>query len=286
MKKLCDLHAHSTASDGSFTPTQLVQLAKEIGLAAVVLSDHNTVGGLPEFMEAAEVLGVEGVPAVEFSTEYNGVELHIIAMFVQPQYYETIAQMMEDFKRRKEKSNIDLVFALQKAGIPLDYDRIREGHSYVNRAHIGQELTRLGYTESVQEAFKTYLSPKRGYYVPPRRQDALETIAFIRSIGAVSVLAHPFLELDEAGLREFLPKAIEQGLDAMETLYSKFDKETESLAISLAEEFGLLQSGGSDFHGTVKPDIALGKGRGEMEIPYEFLEKLKARRNLKKPLKN
>ena len=286
MKKLCDLHAHSTASDGSFTPTQRVQLAKEIGLAAVVLSDHNTVGGLPEFMKAAEELGIEGVPAVEFSTEYNGVELHIIAMFVQPQYYETIAQMMEDFKRRKEKSNIDLVFALQKAGIPLDYDRIREGHSYVNRAHIGQELTRLGYTESVQEAFKTYLSPKRGYYVPPRRQDALETIAFIRSIGAVSVLAHPFLELDEAGLREFLPKAIEQGLDAMETLYSKFDKETESLAISLAEEFGLLQSGGSDFHGTVKPDIALGKGRGEMEIPYEFLEKLKARRNLKKPLKN
>ena len=281
----CDLHTHSTASDGSLTPTQLAQLAKDSGLAAVVLSDHNTVEGLPEFMEATEACGVEGVPAVEFSTEYNGVELHIIAMFVEPQYYETITRMMDDFKIRKEKSNIDLVFALQRAGIPLDYDRIREGHSYVNRAHIGQELTRLGYTASVQDAFKTYLSPKQGYYVPPRRQDALETIAFIDSIGAVSVLAHPFLELDEAGLREFLAKAVERGLDGMETLYSKFDKETEKLAISIAEEFGLLQSGGSDFHGDAKPDIALGKGRGELEIPYEMLQKLKEKRNLKKALK-
>ena len=118
--------------------------------------------------------------------------------------------------------------------------------------------------------------------MPPRRQDALEMIAFIDSIGAVSVLAHPFLELDEAGLREFLCKAIPCGLDGMETLYSKFDKETEKLAISIAEEFGILQSGGSDFHGDAKPDIALGKGRGELEIPYEMLRMLKEKRNLKK----
>jgi len=282
MKKLCDLHTHSTASDGSLTPTQLVQLAKKAGLAAVVLCDHNTVEGLPEFLAAAEACGIEGVPAVEFSTEYKGTELHIIAMFVDAQYYDTITEMMEDFKRRKEKSNIDLVFALQKAGIPLDYDRIREGHSYVNRAHIGQELTRLGYTRSVQEAFQSYLSPKRGYYVPPKRQDALEIIDFINSMGAVAVLAHPFLDLDEASLREFLPKAIARGLDAMETMYSKFDPETEKLATAIAQAFGLLQSGGSDFHGSVKPDVFLGKGRGALEIPYEILEKLKTRKSLKK----
>lgn len=285
MKKLCDLHAHSTASDGSLTPTQLVELAKDTGLSAVALSDHNTVEGLPEFLAAAEKLEVEAVPAVEFSTEYEGTELHIIAMFVEPEYYETITARMDDFKYRKEKSNLDLVVALQKAGIPLDYDRIREGHSYVNRAHIGQELTRLGYTESVQEAFKTWLSPKQGYYVPPKRQDALETIGFINSMGAVAVLAHPFLDLDEAALREFLPKAIACGLDAMETMYSKFDPDTEKLAIAIAEEFHLLQSGGSDFHGSVKPDIFLGKGRGELEIPYEMLEKLKSRKNLKKAVK-
>lgn len=275
MNKLCDLHTHSTASDGSLTPTELVALAKQTGLAAIVLSDHNTVEGLPEFLAAGEKYGVETVPAVEFSTEFEGIELHIIAMFVKPEYYGVITERMDDFKIRKEKSNIDLVFALQKAGFDLDYDRIREGHSYVNRAHIGQELTRLGYTESVQEAFKTYLSPKQGYYVPPKRQDALETIAFIKSIGAVAVLAHPFLELDEAGLRKFLPLAKAAGLDAMETVYSKFDPDTEKLAKAIAEEFSLLQSGGSDFHGSAKPDIFLGKGRGNIAIPYEILEKLK-----------
>ena len=281
MKKLCDLHTHSTASDGSLTPTQLVQLAKETGLAAVVLCDHNTVNGLQEFLEAAKQLGIEAVPAVEFSTEYKGTELHIIAMFVEPEHYGIITQRMEDFKLRKEKSNLDLIFALQKAGIPLDYQRIRQGHSYVNRAHIGQELTRLGYTQSVQEAFKTYLSEKRGYYVPPKRQDALETIGFIRSIGAVAVLAHPFLELDEVALREFLPKAKEFGLDGMETMYSKYDPDTEKLATAIAKEFDLLQSGGSDFHGNAKPDIALGTGRGELKIPYEFLGNLKARKKQK-----
>ena len=278
MKKLCDLHTHSTASDGSLTPTQLVELAKDTGLTAIALSDHNTVEGLPEFLQAGEKYGVETVPAVEFSTEFEGTELHIIAMFVKPQYYETITARMDDFKVRKEKSNIDLVFALQKAGFALDYDRIREGHSYVNRAHIGQELTRLGYTGSVREAFETYLSAKHGYYVPPKRQDALETVDFIKSMGAVAVLAHPFLDLDEAGLRKFLPLAKTHGLDAMETMYSRFDPDMEKLAKAMAEEFGILQSGGSDFHGTVKPDVALGKGRGNMEIPYEILEKLKAKK--------
>lgn len=277
MNKLCDLHAHSTASDGSLTPTQLVELARDTGLAAVALCDHNTVEGLPEFLAAGEKLGVEAVPAVEFSTEFEGTELHIIAMFVPPEYYATITARMDDFKIRKEKSNIDLVYALKEAGFDLDYDRIREGRSYVNRAHIGQELTRLGYTASVQEAFKTYLSPKQGYYVPPKRQEALETIAFIKSMGAVAVLAHPFLDLDEAGLRRFLTLAKPCGLDAMETMYSKFDPDTETLAKAIAQEYGILQSGGSDFHGSVKPDVFLGKGRGDMAIPYQLLEKLKGK---------
>lgn len=281
-EKLCDLHSHSTASDGSLTPTQLVALAKETGLAAVALCDHNSVNGLPEFLEAAEKLDVEAVPAVEFTTEYEGIELHIIAMFVEPENYEAITDRMEEFKRRKEKSNLDLVFALKKAGIPVDYDSLRENHTYINRAHIGQELTRLGYTESVQEAFKTYLSPKRGYYVPPKRQDALETISFIQSIGAVAVLAHPFLDLDEAQLRKFLPQAKQCGLDAMETMYAKFDFEQTQCAKKLAEEYDILESGGSDFHGSAKPDIALGRGRGELKIPYEVLAKLKKRKNAKK----
>ena len=113
--------------------------------------------------------------------------------------------------------------------------------------------------------------------MPPKRQEALETIAFIKSMGAVAVLAHPFLDLDEAGLRRFLTLAKPCGLDAMETMYSKFDPDTETLAKAIAQEYGILQSGGSDFHGSVKPDVFLGKGRGDMAIPYQLLEKLKGK---------
>ena len=279
MEEFCDLHAHSLASDGSLTPTQLLELAVQSGLAAVVLSDHNTVAGLQEFTQAAQQLPLEAVPSVEFSTEYNGTELHIIGMYVQPEHYATITAMLDDFKLRKEQSNLQLLKALCAAGMELDYERIRKGHSYVNRAIIGEELTRLGYTASVNEAFKTYLSEKHGYYVPPKRPDAYETIRFIKSIGAVAVLAHPFLDLDEEGLRRFLPEAVKNGLDAMETMYSKYTPEETQLAKRLAAEYGILESGGSDFHGNAKPDIALGTGRGDLRIPLETLEMLKKKRS-------
>jgi len=279
MEKYCDLHAHSNVSDGSLTPTQLLRLAEQSGLSAVVLSDHNSVAGLPEFTEAARNSPVEAVPAVEFSTEYENIELHILALYVRPEHYDAINTLLEDFKRRKELSNLALIKALREAGYDLDYDTIRGNHGYVNRAHIAEAMTQKGYTASVQEAFKTLLSPKRGYYVPPKRPDVFETIRFIKSMGAVAVLAHPFLNLDEVQLRTFLPMAVSCGLDAMETMYAKYDPETTARAKALAKEYGILESGGSDFHGSAKPDIALGRGRGDLRIPLKVLELLKKKKN-------
>ena len=278
MEKYCDLHAHSSASDGSLTPTQLLQLAAQTGLSAVVLCDHNTVAGLEEFAQAAERLPIEAVPGVEFSTEYRGIELHILALYVRPEHYPAINALLADFKSRKEQSNLALLQALKDVGFELDYDTIRGNHSYVNRANIAEEMIRKGYVSSVREAFKTWLSPDKGYYTPPKRPDAYETIRFIKSMGAVAVLAHPFLNLDEAGLREFLPEAVSCGLDAMETMYAKYDPETTLLAKSIAAQYGILESGGSDFHGTAKPDIALGTGRGDLSIPLKILKALKKRK--------
>lgn len=280
MERICDLHSHSNFSDGSFSPTQLLRLGQEAGLSALVLCDHNTVAGLPEFMEAAKHFDVEAVPGVELSTEYKDTELHILALFVEPEHYAVITRLMEDFHRRKEQSNIALVEALCKAGMELDYERIKgkTKDGLVNRVHVAMEMIEKGYTSSVQEAFKTYLKAGGGYYTPPRRMDAFEAIRFIRSLGAVAVLAHPFLSLDEPALREFLPEAVQAGLDAMETMYAKYDAETTALADSMAKEYGLLCSGGSDFHGACKPDISLGTGRGTLRIPYEFFEKLKQRK--------
>ena len=278
MEKICDIHVHSYYSDGTCAPGELIRLAEAAGLSAVALCDHNTVGGLPEFLAAAEGSTVEAVPGIEFSTEYQGTELHILGLFIKPEAYPLIHEQMEAALRRKEQSNLDLVARLREAGLPLDYHKIREEASgSVNRAVIAAHMVKLGICESVQEAFDCWLSPKCGYYVPPVLSDSLEIIRFIKSIGAAAVLAHPFLNLDEAGLRAFLPEAVACGLDGMEVLYPKFTPEQTVLAQKIAEEFGILSSGGSDFHGDNKPDIAMGTGRGNLVIPLEFLEQLRKR---------
>ena len=280
METYCDLHTHSVFSDGTDTPQRLIELAGRANLSAVALCDHNTVAGLPDFLAAAENSPVEAVPGVEISTDYADKELHILALFVQPQHYGAVTALLAEGDRRKEQSNIDLVAALNRAGYALDYDAIKaktpKGH--INRAHIAAEMMEKGYVESVQAAFQTLLSPKHGLYHPPKRVDAYDAIRFIKSIGAVAVLAHPFLSMDAALLRAFLPKAVEVGLDAMEVVYSKYDEKTTHLAWEIAEEYGILPSGGSDYHGANKPDISIGIGRGELKVPTQWLFALKTRK--------
>lgn len=274
----CDLHVHSRFSDGTWSPEELVAEAERLGLDAVALCDHNTVAGVPRFMAAGQGSTVQTVAGIEFSTDFQGTELHILALFVQPEHYDTINAMMEDWKKKKEQSNIDLVAALNRAGYDISYAEIREkGNGYINRAHIAAELTAKGYTESAQDAFKKLLNPSRGFYQPPEKLLAYDIIRFIKSIGAAAVLAHPFLNLDEAGLRSFLPEAVACGLDGMEVLYPKYSPEQTALAQKIAEEFGILKSGGSDFHGANKPDIALGTGRGTLAVPTEYLQALRSR---------
>ena len=279
MDHICDLNVHSTYSDGTFSPAQLIRLAEDANISAVALCDHNTVAGLPEFLAAAAKSSVQAVPGVEFSTDYGNTELHILALFVRPPFYAAVTEQVEQMMRRKEQSNIELIAALRTAGIDLNYETIKAGTAggLVNRAVIAAEMVRLGCCGSVKEAFFRWLSEKCGYFHPPRRLDALETIRFIKSIGAVAVLAHPFLNLDEQGLREFLPGAKACGLDAMEVYYPKFSGEQMALAADMAAQFGLLPSGGSDFHGANKPDILLGKGRNNLHISCALLEELAKR---------
>lgn len=279
MELFCDLHNHSTFSDGTDTPTALVAMAEEKGLSAIALTDHNTVAGLPEFLAAAEGKSVYAVAGTEFSTDYNGTELHILGLFLKPEHFPVITDLLEDYRFRKEKSNVDLVEKLNAAGYAIDYESIKNStpEGQVNRALIAAELTRLGYTESIQDAFKKLLSPKCGYYVPPTRPSPFETIRFIKSLGAVAVLAHPFLNLNEAELREFLTQAVPCGLDGMETLYSTYDEETTSVAKKVADDFGLLPSGGSDYHGKNKPHIQMGVGQGNLTIPQGLMTALHKR---------
>lgn len=278
MEQFCDLHTHSVYSDGTYTPAQLLAEAQQRGLSAIALTDHNTVAGLPDFLAAAEHYTVEAVPGVEFSTDYDGIELHILALYLKPEYFPQVMDLMQQYHWRKDQSNIDLVNALNKAGYHISYEKIKSAtpEGQVNRALIAAELLQHGYVESVQDAFKKLLNPKCGYYVPPLRPTPQQMLATIRDLSAVSVLAHPYLNLKQDQLNVFLQQATSWGLQGMEVLYSTYDEATTAAAIETADAFSLLHSGGSDFHGENKPDIHLGVGRGGLQIPSALAHGIRA----------
>lgn len=280
MEKLCDLHTHSIFSDGTFSPSQLIDEAERLGLSAIALTDHNTVAGLPEFMAAAAHSSVDAIAGIEFSTDYQDIELHIVALFIQPEHYGPITRLTDDMNSRKQQSNIDLIENLNRAGYAICYDTIKSAMptGEPNRALIAAELTRLGYTSSNKEAFQTLLGKKCGYYHPPKRIDVFELIEFTRSIGAVPILAHPFLSIKETDhLENFLSKAAAYGLQGIETRYPLFSSEQTEILTTLADKYGLTQSGGSDFHGENKPDIRLGTGKDNLQVPLQFLNDLRLR---------
>lgn len=276
MKEYCDLHTHSHYSDGSDSPAEVIRKAKKMGLCAIALTDHNTVAGLPEFMESARERHIQAIPGVEISAGYQGKELHIVGLFLPMNRLDEIQPFLDSILRRKEESNHRLVENLARAGYPIDYGFLLESHptGNINRAGIATAMLKKGYISSRDEAFQGILHPEKGIYQPPEQICVFDAIGFLAAFGAVSVLAHPFLKLSEPELREFLPVAMQYGLSAMETMYSTFSPAQTTLAREIARAYGLKESGGSDFHGTVKPGIRLGIGKGDLAVPMEFARNL------------
>lgn len=274
--QICDLHTHSVFSDGTDTPSQLVKKAAAKGLRAVALTDHNTIGGLDQFIEAAKKFSIAAVPGIEFSTEFNGRELHILGLFINKNQYKRVTCYLEKFRLAKEESNRSLIKKLQEIGYDVTYEELKAfaTNDNINRAVIGQYLVNKGIIISVKEGFKSLLSKNSGYYIPPQRPSTIDTIKFIKSIGALSVLAHPLLNLTVDELKAFLPSAVEAGIDAIETYYSLFVEEQQRTLLQIANENGILTSGGSDYHGNVKPHISLGSGTGSLFVPLSTYLKL------------
>ena len=277
MNKKCDLHTHSIFSDGTCTPTEIIERAIKIDLAAVALCDHNTVDGIPEFLSAAREKNIEAIAGAEFSVDYNGTELHLLGLYISEKMLSQVSNLMTDVNIRKEESNIALVKSLNNAGYSINYSDLKSKspNGKINRAQIAAELTAKGYTESIKNAFETVLSKNAGHYIEPKRITVFEIIKFIKSIGAVPILAHPFLNLSEKELIDFIPLAKKHGLAGMECFYSLYNQDLTNKSVAIATHFDLKQSGGSDFHGTNKPDINLGVGKDKLSIPYELAKIIK-----------
>ena len=274
MTGYCDLHTHSYFSDGTDSPTEIIRRAEALGLSAVALTDHNTTAGLDEFTEAARGTAVKAICGVELSTDYGDTELHIIALYLKPQHYETVNELVREMHVRKDEANRILVNALVNAGFKISYDEIAgDARGHFNRAHVAAALHRAGYAASIPEAFDRYLRPEAGYYPSFRRIDALDTVELIRTLGAVPVIAHPFLSLKSGErISRFLTEAVPRGLAAMETMYPAYTVAEIEEAKSLARKFGIYESGGSDYHAGKRPHVSLGM----MNIPDSIESTLSA----------
>ena len=277
--KRIDLHTHSLCSDGAQTPTDVVRTAKEAGLAAIALSDHDSIEGVQEALDAGKALGVEVIPAVELSAQ-SDTELHILGYFVDIHNKKLQDTMAYALKVRDERQE-ETCRKLNEQGFHITMEEAREeahGNPVLCRAHFAQIMVRKGYAPSVQEAFKQYLSV--GCYAYSNRQALTgpEAVSLIHEAGGIAVAAHLHLiKLPDDELREYLKSLIPYGLDGVEGYYTDYTPDMEQRYRAMAKELGLVISGGTDYHGKNKPHIAIGKGRGELEIPYSVLEGLKQR---------
>ena len=276
-KKYCDLHVHSIYSDGTYTPEEILLEAERAGLSAVALCDHNTVDGVEHFRRAAEGKSVEAILGAEFSVDFEGEELHLLGLYLPDAAIPILNERMVEVQRLKDESNVDLIDSLRRAGYEISYEEIKSATpgGKFNRAHVALALTEKGYTPSINAAFRTVLSPTAGFYRPPERIPIFTMLDLLTELNVVPVLAHPLLTLSPERLSALLPQAKKHGLVGMECYYVSYSPRSMALSLGLADTNRLCYSGGSDFHGATKPDVKLGVGRGNLQIPYRWAEALR-----------
>jgi predicted metal-dependent phosphoesterase TrpH len=275
--KYVDLHAHTTKSDGTAEPAELPYLAAEAGLAAVAVTDHDTVSGIAGAVGAGRKCGVEVVAGIELSTGWEHTEIHLLGYCFDPASPELRPALDWVINDRRDR-NLKMAALMRGDGIPVTAEELyaRYPESTVGRPHFAVKLMELGLADSVKDAFSKYLAPGEKYYVRRHFIPFDEAVRVIRAAGGTAVLAHPFqYKFDDARLRELLDYCVSVGVRGMECLYSGYTDEQENYLEALAAKYRLLVTGGSDFHGGHKPEIALGSGTGGLRVPYSLLEKLK-----------
>ena len=273
-----DLHTHSTFSDGTFTPLQLVKYAEEKGLKAFAITDHDTTEGIKE-AKSIET-NVEVISGVEISTRYDKKEIHIVGLYVN----ENDADLNKQLKYYREKRvtrNFEILEKLNSLGVDITIDDVKESCTgdVISRAHIAKALVSKGFVGSYTEAFDRYLGDNKCAYVPRETLNYEESMELITKAGGVPVLAHPLYKMSDTNLENMMVKLRQKGLKAVEVYYSTHSNSDTQHVMAMANRVGLIYSGGSDFHGATKPKIDMGTGMGKLAVPYEILEKIRGERN-------
>jgi 3',5'-nucleoside bisphosphate phosphatase len=264
-----DLHLHTNFSDGTYTPEELAGRARELSLAAVALTDHDTVEGCARMAAACELAGLEFIPATELTAEANGNELHLLGYFVDTQNRRLVAEMTR-FQRVRQNRIREMVARLNQLSIPLQADAV---FAIANcrspgRPHVARALVMGGFCLSLDEAFERFLKQNRPAWVPKFKISALDAIELIHQADGLAVMAHPGLNRAD----EIIPGLVRAGLDGVECFHTKHTPAASEHYVRLARELGVLITGGSDCHG-------LNKGKpliGTVKLPYEYVERLKA----------
>ncbi len=277
MHQRIDLHTHSTASDGTLTPAELMRAAKEVGLSAIALTDHDTFAGLPEARAEAARLDLELVPGCELSLDYGGLPTHLLALFVDESPGHVTEALTRVIEARATR-NGTMLEKLRAVGVHLRWEDVeRRAAGVVGRPHIAQAMLEAGVVRTFEEAFSRFLGAGGLAYVPKAKLAPQEAIRAIHADKGLAVLAHPYLLSQQPRqIETMLTELAALGLDGVEVYYTEHSDKYTALLAELAQGLGLLASGGSDFHGTVKPGVRLGKGRGGLFVRGELLDRMKA----------
>ncbi len=279
--KFIDLHVHSNCSDGTIPPRELVRLAAQSGLSAFALTDHDNTAGVAEALSAADEYGVEVIPGVEFSTEYLGMDIHIVGLEFElenPKFQKKVSEYRDErlFRNRR------MIDRMAGDGIDITWEAMEKSFGPIawTRAHFGRYLLDHGYVKDISEAFSQYIGEDCKYFIPREKSTPYDAVRLLRRYGGIPILAHPFqYRLSREQLEELIGGLKDVGLIGMEVYYSTYSEEQSEDLLALARKYDLAPSGGSDFHGTNKPSISLGTGiGGNLSIPYSVLDGLRAKR--------
>jgi len=282
-----DLHTHSTRSDGTLTPAELIRYAAQKGLAAIALTDHDTIDGIEEAVQAArslssqdpDALVPEVIPGVELSTEYRGKDIHIVGLFIDWQNRE-FADRLRGFADARIYRNRKMCSLLTENGCPVSYEDLEAAFpdTVITRAHFAQYLLDRGMISSIDEAFRKLIGDDCPCFVPREKITPHDAVRFLLRFGGVPILAHPLqYKMGETELDALIASLTGLGLDGIEVYYSTH-RQTDTANLSrIAEKYGLLLSGGSDFHGTRKQNLDLGTGYGHLYVPDSILPPIRER---------